>query len=70
MKLYRIDDDLVEPRWTELGLARLLSDGALIEFVPDYDAAATAFQKHLDQQPFELMSAICDVVDAALQEGF
>jgi hypothetical protein len=31
MKLYAIDPDLVEPRWTELGLARLLSDGALVE---------------------------------------
>jgi hypothetical protein len=30
MKLYAIDPDLVEPRWTELGLARLLSDGVLI----------------------------------------
>jgi hypothetical protein len=34
MKLYTIDPDLVEPRWTELGLARLLSDGALVEVVP------------------------------------
>ena len=27
---YTIDESLVEPRWTELGLARLLSDGALV----------------------------------------
>ena len=33
---------------------------------PDYDAAATAFQHHLDMQPFELMSCVVDMVDAAL----
>ena len=36
---YTIDESLVEPRWTELGLARLLSDGAYepgdLSAVPD-----------------------------------
>jgi hypothetical protein len=69
MKLYRIDDDLVEPRWTELGLARLLSDGALIEFVPDYGSALAEYV-HLSNTPNLSMVDLKQVVDAALQEGF
>jgi hypothetical protein len=41
-KLYAIDPDLVEPHWTLLGLARLLSDGALVEVVPDTRLQAIA----------------------------
>jgi hypothetical protein len=35
---------------------------------PNYDNAATAFQKHLDNQPFDMLAAVMDTVDAALQE--
>ena len=43
---YTIDESLVEPRWTELGFARLLSDGALVPDTTLQDIADASRCEH------------------------
>ena len=60
---YTIDESLVEPRWTELGLARLLSDGALVPDTTLQDIA-NEWEMSWQKEIRELSPGLAALLDA------
>jgi len=68
MTLYRINPSVVEPEWTERGLAKLLSDEAIVPVTIDYEAAEAFAHKFIVNQQGQVGwgATIKEIVDAAL----
>ena len=65
MTLYRINPSVVEPEWTERGLAKLLSDEAIVPVSIDYEAAIEKARTYLSHHA-SYEEQIHQAVDAAL----
>ncbi len=62
-QLYRINPTLVEPKFTESGIARLISNGDLVPMELDYAAAAEERDRQLRANVLDVTA----IVDAALK---